>query len=137
MAVSTSIDSNIRVWDLENEGKLLQSINAHPGQAWTAKCSPDGAFVASGSHSGNLNIYKIDDGSQVSSLSTKNQFIMSTAYVCRLNQKTIYKHKIILINILTYVFQSSDGKYLACGADNGTIYVFDVEANHLIHTLQG
>ncbi|KAG2185031.1 hypothetical protein INT43_000944 [Umbelopsis isabellina] len=112
LAVSTSIDSNIRVWDLENDGKLLHSINAPPGQAWTAKCSPDGAFVASGSHSGNLNIYKIEDGSQASSLSTKNQFIMSTAY-------------------------SSDGKYLACGADNGTIYVFDVEANHLIHTLQG
>jgi WD repeat-containing protein 61 len=82
VAVSTSIDSNIRLWDLANEGKLLHSISAPPGQAWTAKCSPDGAFVASGSHSGNINIFKIDDGSPVSSLSTKNQFIMSTAYVC-------------------------------------------------------
>jgi WD repeat-containing protein 61 len=82
VAVSTSIDSNIRVWDLENEGKLLHNISASPGEAWTSKCSPDGTFVASGSYAGNLNIYNIESGEQVSSLSTKQQFTMSTAYVC-------------------------------------------------------
>ena len=82
VAVSTSIDSNIRIWDLENEGKLLHNILASPGEAWTSKCSPDGTFVASGSYAGNLNIYNIESGEQVSSLSTKQQFTMSTAYVC-------------------------------------------------------
>jgi WD repeat-containing protein 61 len=81
VVVSTSIDSNIRVWDLENEGKLLHNISAPPGEAWTSKCSPDGSHFASGSYSGHLNIYNIESGEQVSSLATKKQFIMSTAYV--------------------------------------------------------
>ncbi|GAB5586792.1 Ski complex subunit Rec14 [Umbelopsis nana] len=112
LAVSTSLDSNVRVWDLENEGKLLHNILAPPGEAWTAKCSPDGTLIASGSYAGNVNIYKIDSGEQVSSLSTKKQFIMSTAY-------------------------SADGKYLACGAESGSVYVFDVETSQLVHTLSG
>jgi WD repeat-containing protein 61 len=90
VAVSTSLDSNVRVWDLENEGKLLHNILAPPGEAWTAKCSPDGTLIASGSYAGNLNIYKIDSGEQVSSLSTKKQFIMSTAYVCLLAVMSMY-----------------------------------------------
>jgi WD repeat-containing protein 61 len=33
--------------------------------------------------------------------------------------------------------QSADGKYLACGAESGSVYVFDVETSQLVHTLSG
>jgi WD repeat-containing protein 61 len=102
VAVSTSIDSNIRVWDLQNDGKLLHSIIAPPGQAWTSKCSPDGTFVAAGSHSGDLNIYNINDGDQVSSLPTKDKFIMSTAYVsqqyCSFGFENLFNRDVCIVN---------------------------------------
>ena len=34
-------------------------------------------------------------------------------------------------------FQSPDGKYLACGAIDGIVNVFDIATGKLIHTLEG
>jgi WD repeat-containing protein 61 len=48
----------------------------------------------------------------VKSLATKNKFLMSIAY-------------------------SPDGKYLAGGAEDGAIYVFNTETDQLAHTLSG
>jgi len=33
--------------------------------------------------------------------------------------------------------QSPDGKYIACGAIDGIIYIFEVISEKLIHTLEG
>jgi len=33
--------------------------------------------------------------------------------------------------------QSPDGKYIACGAIDGIIYIFEVVSEKLIHTLEG
>jgi len=35
------------------------------------------------------------------------------------------------------VFQSPDGKYIACGAIDGIINIFDVSSGKLMHTLEG
>lgn len=68
------------MWDLEN-GTLLKSITAAPLEAWKAKISPDGQSIATGSHNGNINIYDIDSGEKTASLPTKNNFLLSVAYV--------------------------------------------------------
>lgn len=79
--VSTSVDSNMRIWDLEN-GQLVRSIVAAPAEAWKAKFSPDGEYVAAGSYNGDIHLYSIETGEKVKSLSTKNKFLMTIAYVC-------------------------------------------------------
>lgn len=37
----------------------------------------------------------------------------------------------------THYHQSPDGKYVAGGAEDGAIYVFNIETNQLAHTLSG
>lgn len=78
--VSTSVDSNIRIWDLET-GSLIKSITANPVEVWKAKFSPDASTVVAGSHNGDINFFSVESGEKVSSLPTKNKFLMSTAYV--------------------------------------------------------
>jgi WD repeat-containing protein 61 len=78
--VSTSIDSNIRVWDLEN-GTLINNIAAAPLEAWKAKISPDKQNIATGSHNGDINIYNVSSGEKETSLPTKSNFLLSIAYV--------------------------------------------------------
>ena len=36
-----------------------------------------------------------------------------------------------------FIFQSPDGKYIASGATDGIINIFDVASGKLIHTFQG
>ena len=38
---------------------------------------------------------------------------------------------------LFFYFQSPDGKYIASGAIDGVINIFDVASGKLVHTLQG
>jgi len=40
-------------------------------------------------------------------------------------------------NCLYVCVQSPDGKYIACGAIDGIIYIFEVISEKLIHTLEG
>ncbi|KAI7889492.1 WD40-repeat-containing domain protein [Mucor mucedo] len=110
--VSTSVDSNIRIWDLENDGALIKSITANPVEAWKAKFSPDARVVIAGSHNGDINFFNVESGEKINTLSTKNMFLMSVAY-------------------------SPDAKYVAGGAEDGAIYVFNMETNQLAHTLSG
>ncbi|KAF7723217.1 WD repeat-containing protein 61 [Apophysomyces ossiformis] len=107
---STSIDSTIKIWDLENNGALIRTVTASAAQAWTARFSPDGQYLAAGSHDGSICLYDVASGEKAQSLPTKDKFLMCTAY-------------------------SPDGKYLAGGAEDGSIYVFDIETNQLAHTL--
>ncbi|KAI8340147.1 WD40-repeat-containing domain protein [Chlamydoabsidia padenii] len=108
--VSSSIDSTLRVWNMEDEGACIQKIDVQPVEAWSARFHPDGRMVATGSYDGHINVYDIESGEKVTSLTTKNSFIMCTVY-------------------------SHDGKYLAGGAQDGSIYVFNMESNQLTHTL--
>lgn len=78
--VSTSVDSNIRIWDLEN-GTLMKSITANPVEAWKAVFSPDAQIVVTGSHNGDINFFNVKLGEKVNSLPTKNKFLLSVAYV--------------------------------------------------------
>lgn len=78
--VSTSVDSNIRIWDLEN-GTLVKSITANPVEAWKAKFSPDARVVVTGAHNGDINFFNVESGEKVNNLATKNMFLLSVAYV--------------------------------------------------------
>ena len=80
MAASSSLDSHVKIWDLEN-GKQAKSIDAGPVDAWTIAFSPDSRFLASGSHNGKINLFGVDTGRKETSLDTRGKFTLSIAYV--------------------------------------------------------
>lgn len=75
------MDSTICIWDLENNGALVTSIKPGALQSWRAKFSPDGKHCASGSHTGDLNVYSVENGEKVASYTSKTNFAMCVAYV--------------------------------------------------------
>ena len=49
--------------------------------AWTIDFSPDSRFLASGSHTGKINIFGVESGKKESSLDTRGKFTLSIAHV--------------------------------------------------------
>ena len=43
----------------------------------------------------------------------------------------------LISTIFFHLFQSPNGKYIACGAIDGIINVFDIATGKVIHTLEG
>lgn len=41
------------------------------------------------------------------------------------------------VTLLVWMFQSPDGKFIASGAIDGIVNVFDITTGKLIHTLEG
>jgi len=112
IAVSSSMDSCIRVWDVE-KGVLLSMIEAPPVEAWTVCLSPDGRHVATGSQTGNVNIYSVENGVGQKEMSLdpqKKSFCMAVAY-------------------------SPNGRFVACGLQDGSATIFDVSTGSVAHHL--
>lgn len=121
-AASSSVDSEIKFWDLQ-DGKELKTLNPGPVECWSVKLSPDARFLASGTHSGNINVWELFPGStdpsnlsainpnKVAVYETRGKFVMSVAY-------------------------SPNGKYIASGSENGTVYIFDIEHDKLLHKIE-
>ena len=49
--------------------------------AWTICFSPDARLLASGSHTGKINLYGVESGKKESALDTRGKFTLSIAYV--------------------------------------------------------
>ncbi|KAF9997602.1 WD repeat-containing protein 61 [Entomortierella chlamydospora] len=115
LAVSTSLDSQIRIWDLD-QLKQHKIIDAGAVQAWTAKFSPDSKHIATGSSSGNVNQYSVETGEKVQTFEGRGKFSMCVAY-------------------------SPNGEYVACGteasSDSATVLLFDVATGKLRNTFKG
>eukprot|EP00948_MAST-09A_sp_MAST-9A-sp1_P003097 g3097.t1 len=95
-----SLDSRIRVWDLQTR-KNLMTIDAGPVEAWTIDVNPQGTKIVSGSQSGMVNIWGIESGMKEASMDSDGTFIMSVAY-------------------------NADGKKIISGDYDGSLNLFDV-----------
>jgi len=110
-AVTSSIDSVLRFWDLDN-GQEDGSIDAGPVEAWSCALSPTDELVAAGSQRGAVNLWRVAGREKAASLQARDKFVMSVAFI-------------------------PDGNTVAAGSLDGVISVFDVTTQKLIHKLEG
>ncbi|XP_011298906.1 WD repeat-containing protein 61 [Fopius arisanus] len=109
---SSSLDSSLRLWDLES-GDKISSIEVGPVDIWTVVFSPDDKFIVSGSHAGKIHMYGTESCKEEQTLDTRGgKFTLSVAY-------------------------SPDEKYIASGAIDGIINIFDVAYGKVLRTLEG
>ena len=112
VAASTSLESKIRIWDVD-AGTEIRAIDAGPTEAFTASLSADGAFVASGSQGGFVNLWSVTNGRRTARMpSGSGKFTMSVAF-------------------------SPTGKLVAAGAADGAVHLFDVAtAQRLVQSFE-
>ncbi|CAH1260001.1 unnamed protein product [Diabrotica balteata] len=109
LCASSSLDSSMRIWDLE-KGEKIANVDVGPVDLWTVAFSPDDKYIISGSRK--ITAYSVETAKAEQTFETRGKFTLSIAY-------------------------SPDGKYIASGAIEGIINIFDVAANKLLHTLEG
>ena len=51
--------------------------------SWTVTFSPDSKYIATGSHTGKVNLIGVESGVKEETLDTRSKFTMSIAYVCK------------------------------------------------------
>jgi len=110
MAASSSLDSHIKLWDLET-GKQLKDIDAGAIDAWSVKFTTDSKFLITGSHNNQVNIFECESGRKTTNLTTSGKFNLSLAV-------------------------SAKTKYVGTGTMNGYVNVFDVETGKTVVTLE-
>jgi WD40 repeat protein len=81
-------------------------------ESWSVRISPDGKNIATGSHSGTVNIFSIEEKAKKASVETKGKFIMKVVY-------------------------SSDGRTLAAATQGGQVHLIDVESLKVQQALEG
>ena len=109
-AVSTSLDSHIRAWDLET-GEEISDIDSGPLEAWTASISTDSSTLFTGTQNGCLNVWNMASRSRMQCLPTGSlSFVMSVA--C-----------------------SPAGGHVACANADGAIFIFDSDSGKLLASL--
>lgn len=115
IGVSSSLDSHIKIWDLEN-GSLIRDIDAGPVNAFTVALDPHSSSkIAAGSNTGEVNVFDLDqEGKRVVKLTPKERkFAMSVNY-------------------------STDGTKIASGSITGAVTIFDLTTGangSILHSL--
>lgn len=84
VAASQSLDSHIRLWNLES-GEQVQSIEASPVNAWTVAFSPDSKSIASCAQSGKIILYSSATGQKEKEFDSTGKFTMCLSIVSMLH----------------------------------------------------
>ena len=80
MIATSSLDSYIRVWDLQT-GEKTQTIESGPVDVWSVTFTPDSKHIVSGSHAGKINWFSVETGKLDQSYDTRGKFTLSIACV--------------------------------------------------------
>ncbi|KAM7519663.1 hypothetical protein LguiB_018625 [Lonicera macranthoides] len=125
IAASASIDSFVRVFDVESNNTIA-TLEAPPSEVWQMQFNPKGTTLAvAGGSSASVKLWDTaewqlvatlsiprPEGPKPSDKSANKKFVLSVAF-------------------------SPDGRHLACGSMDGTISVFDVARAKFLHHLEG
>lgn len=71
--------------------------------AWTIAFSPEGRFLASGSHVGKINLFGVESAKKESQLDTRGKFTLSIAYVS-LKMKLLQYYHFCKHNVREFFF---------------------------------
>lgn len=86
--ITSSVDCKIRFFEVFS-GKLLKTINAGPVECWTLSLSIDETLLATGSFTGNINLYETNSvaekaeqekSSFVSTVATEASFLLAVSF---------------------------------------------------------
>lgn len=105
-----SMDSQCLIWDLE-VGHLVNKVNMSPADGWKIALSSDNTKIISGSQTGDIHIYSVQNGLEQRVLDTRGKFILSIAW-------------------------SHSGNHIACGAEDGRVTILDAEQGKVLHAIQ-
>ncbi|OMO72835.1 hypothetical protein COLO4_27437 [Corchorus olitorius] len=125
IAASASLDSLVRVFDVDNNATIA-TLEAPPSEVWQMQFDPMGTTLAvAGGGSASIKLWDTamwrlvatlsiprPEGTKPSDKSSNKKFVLSVAW-------------------------SPDGRRLACGSMDGTISVFDVGRAKFLHHLEG
>ena len=108
--VNCSQNAVIRFFNLSDMTET-GSIDAGLLEAWTVCLSPGDDMIATGSHTGNINIWSVAEKAKVCSLVAKGKLILSTSF-------------------------NSDGTNIAAGGIDGSLHILDVITQQVIHKIE-
>ncbi|KAG6542206.1 hypothetical protein Mapa_016439 [Marchantia paleacea] len=128
MAASTSLDSFVRVFDVDTNATIT-TLETSPSEAWLMQFDPKGDFLAvAGGGSGSVKLWNTNNWR----IETPLTIPKAEASDVRPTEKHSGSGKFVLA-----VAWSNDGKRLACSTMNGVVAIFDAVRGKFLHTLEG
>jgi WD repeat-containing protein 61 len=100
-------------------------------------------LIASSSKSGNINLWSVETGEKAQTLEPSGKFTMCVAFVRydRAYVSVLLLHRPLIPFFVCYArshsLQSPNGKYVACGAVDGLVTVFEVRDGKRLHSIEG
>ncbi|CAG5074000.1 Similar to wdr61: WD repeat-containing protein 61 (Danio rerio), partial [Cotesia congregata] len=125
--VTGSVDDLVKVWEQKNGSlKLKHKLSGHSLGVVSVAISSDGTKCASSSLDSSLRLWDLESGERISSIEVGPVDIWTVFLEVMQEKFTCMELKV-----------SPDGKYIASGAIDGIINIFDVAYGKVLRTLEG